>query len=90
MDMLAIDVNDIINNRGRNTMRSETAVNMSILLQTEMSGSHYVAGTRQWHIFLLYFWIYGSMLLLMLRPDLSVLSFQIYILVILYLLLKTP
>lgn len=40
MDMIAIDVNDIINNRERNTIPSETAVNMSILLQTEVSDSH--------------------------------------------------
>jgi hypothetical protein len=45
MDMIAIDVNGIINNRERNTIPSETAVNMSILLQTEVSDSHLC----RWH-----------------------------------------
>jgi len=39
MDMIAIDVNGIINNRERNTIPRETAVSMSILLQTEVSDS---------------------------------------------------
>jgi hypothetical protein len=40
MDVIAIDVNGIINNRERNTRPRETAVKMNILLQTEVSDSH--------------------------------------------------
>ena len=50
MDIIAIEVNGIINNRERNTIPSETAVSMSILLQTEVSDSH----SCRWHQTLAY------------------------------------
>ena len=40
MDMIAVDVNGIINNRDRNTIPGETVVNMSILLQTKVFDCH--------------------------------------------------
>jgi len=49
--MIAIDVNGIINNREGNTIQSETAVSMSILLQTEVSDSHLCL----WHQTVTYF-----------------------------------